>query len=186
MHWHNDTGTCPGDLTGHFKVDSNDFFAFVSAYINYYSDNEYDAAADFNHDGVIDSNDFFSFVSAYISYNAGPTPFVNNELTLTTNLQNNSYDPGDPVNFTLSVNNVGDSPITVSFSSSTFDFIVYNSTSIVYRYSSEMVYPLTVQIVSLLQKQVYPVTWIGINRATTSRLKMLLLLFFHHHQEPTI
>ena len=62
--------TYPGDLTGNFIVDFNDFFAFVNAYVNYYSSNgtQYNYLADFNHDGKIDYNDFFAFVNSYINY----------------------------------------------------------------------------------------------------------------------
>ena len=55
-------------LTGHFKVDSSDFFAFVDAYIEYHTTGYVNPAADFNHDGKIDATDFFDFLSASITY----------------------------------------------------------------------------------------------------------------------
>ncbi len=61
--------TYVGDLNGDFKIDSNDFFAFMNAYILYYSHpSVFIPLADFNHDGKIDANDFFAFMNAYIQY----------------------------------------------------------------------------------------------------------------------
>ncbi len=50
------------------KVDANDFFYFVDAYIHFYSSHTYNPYADFNANGVVDSNDFFAFVNSYIQY----------------------------------------------------------------------------------------------------------------------
>lgn len=144
--------TCLGDLTGHGQVDSNDFFAFLSAYVNYFSINEYNPAADFNHDGKIDANDFFGFLDAYISYWTGPTPFINNGLTLTMTIPKTVYARGETVNFMMSINNVSNKPITFYNKPGLFDFIVYNSTTLVYRNSLNMLMvPQWIQIVTLPQ-----------------------------------
>lgn len=57
-----------GDFNGDGKVDSNDFFIFLSAYITYYQGQSYNTACDLNHDGKMDSNDFFLFLGNYIQY----------------------------------------------------------------------------------------------------------------------
>lgn len=142
--------TCPGDLTGQFEVNFNDINAFVTSYINYYQTGQSNPAADFDHDGKLDFNDINLFVSASIAYYAGPTPFVTNGgLTLTMTIKQTTYSLGEPVNFTLSINNVSDETIAFDRTASTFDFIVYNSTGIVFRYSFGMVFPMWVQIYSL-------------------------------------
>ena len=56
------------DFNGDGKVDSNDFFIFLNAYINYYQHVPYNTACDLNHDGVVDANDFFLFLAQYIQY----------------------------------------------------------------------------------------------------------------------
>jgi ABC-type phosphate transport system substrate-binding protein len=50
------------------KVNGNDFFYFVDAYIHYYSNHIYNPYADLDATGVINGNDFLAFVSAYIAY----------------------------------------------------------------------------------------------------------------------
>lgn len=50
------------------QVNGHDFFYFVNAYINYYSQGIYNPYADINADGVINGHDFFGFVNAYIGY----------------------------------------------------------------------------------------------------------------------
>ncbi len=50
---------CPADLTGDGRVDTNDFFAFLSIY------QAGDPLADFTGDGEVDTNDFFAFLGAY-------------------------------------------------------------------------------------------------------------------------
>ncbi len=52
---------CPADLTGEGALNTNDFFAFLSAY------QSQDDAADFTVDGAINTNDFFAFLAAYQS-----------------------------------------------------------------------------------------------------------------------
>ena len=142
--------TCPGDLNGHYEVDFQDITTFVSAYINYYQTGQYYPAADFDHDRKLTFNDLQLFVAAYLAYWVGPTPFVTNGgLTLTMSLEKNTYTLGEPVNFTLSINNVSNQTISFSYQSFTFDFMVFNATGIVYRYSFNMVQPMWVQIYSL-------------------------------------
>lgn len=142
--------TCLGDLTGHSQVDSNDFFAFINAYVNYNSLHEYNPAADFDHDDVINANDFFSFVDAYISYWTGPTPFINKGLTLTMTIPKTTYPLSEPVNFTLSINNVSNRTISFANRYGLFDFIVYNDTAILYRNSLNMLMsPQWIQVMSL-------------------------------------
>jgi ABC-type phosphate transport system substrate-binding protein len=50
------------------KVDGNDFFYWVDAYIHYYSNGIYNPYADINADGKIDGSDFLAFMSAYVAY----------------------------------------------------------------------------------------------------------------------
>ncbi len=57
-----------GDLNGDFKVDSNDFFVFMSAYVTYWTTGYVNPAADFNHNSKIDESNFFLFMNAYITY----------------------------------------------------------------------------------------------------------------------
>ncbi len=51
------------------KVDANDFFYFVDAYIHFNQLNStLDPACDLNHDSKIDTNDFFLFLGDYVAY----------------------------------------------------------------------------------------------------------------------
>ena len=50
------------------KVDFHDITYFVSAYINYYTNNIYNPYADMNADGNINFHDLSEFVSTYIAY----------------------------------------------------------------------------------------------------------------------
>jgi outer membrane protein assembly factor BamB len=50
------------------KVDGNDFFYFVDAYIQSNQNGVCNAACDLNHDHKIDSTDFFIFVDDYVAY----------------------------------------------------------------------------------------------------------------------
>ena len=143
--------TCPGDQTGHFKVDFTDIITFVSSYINYYQTGYCDPAADFEHSSKLDFNDVTLFVASYLAYYAGPTPFVTDGgLTLTMSpLKQTIYSPGEPINFTLSINNVSKYNITFDRSASTFDYLVYNKTGIVYRYTFGVEFPLWIQLYTL-------------------------------------
>lgn len=142
--------TCPGDLTGHFEVNFDDFSTFITDFIAYYPTGVCNPAADFNHDGKLDYNDLSLFITAYIAYYASPTPFVTQGgLTLSMSLQQTSYGVGEPVNMTLSINNVSTKTITFGLSASTFNFIVYNSTGIVYQYTYGKVFPTWVVLYSL-------------------------------------
>lgn len=143
--------TCPGDLTGQGEVDSTSFFAFMDDYISYYSENQYNPAADFEHDGAITTADFFAFMSAYIAYWTGPTPFIHDGgLTLTLSTAQTDYTLGEPVDFTLSINNVSDKTIDFTYTGDCFDYIVYNSTGIIYRDSLGKAFPMFAMEVSLL------------------------------------
>ncbi len=150
------TVNCLGDLTDQGEVDSNSFFAFTSAYIDYNSfdgSHQCNPAADFDHDGAITATDFFEFMNAYIAYWAGPTPFVHNgalTLTLTLSTTQTVYAVGQPVDFTLSVNNVSDKTISFTYTGGFFDYIVYNSTGIVYRDSYGKAFPMFIMERSLL------------------------------------
>jgi hypothetical protein len=142
--------TCPGDLTGHFKVNFLDITAFVSAYLNYFQTGWCNPAIDFCHTEKLDFRDVQLFVNCYLDYYVGPTPFVTaSKLALTLNLTQDTYSLGQPVNFTLTINNTSSSPITFERSASTFDFFVYNSTGIVYRYSCDMVFPMWAMMYTL-------------------------------------
>lgn len=146
--------TCSGDLTGQGEVDSVSFFAFTDAYINYNcvdSSHQCNPAADFDQDGAITSADFFEFMSAYIAYWIGPTPFVHDGgLTLTLSTAQTDYPRGEPVDFTVSVNNVSDKTISFTYTGGFFDYIVYNSTGIIYRDSLGKAVPMFAMEVSLL------------------------------------
>jgi ABC-type phosphate transport system substrate-binding protein len=50
------------------QVGSADFFYFVNAYIQYYSQNSYNPYADILATGHVNSADFFAFVNQYIAY----------------------------------------------------------------------------------------------------------------------
>jgi ABC-type phosphate transport system substrate-binding protein len=50
------------------KVNGNDFFYFVDAYISYYANGIYNPYADIYATGVINGNSFLGFVAAYIAY----------------------------------------------------------------------------------------------------------------------
>ena len=50
------------------KVNGNDFFYFVSAYINYYANGIYNPYADIYAKGTINGNSFLGFVAAYVYY----------------------------------------------------------------------------------------------------------------------
>ena len=142
--------TCPDDLTGQSTVNFLDITAFVAAYINYYQTGQCNPATDFNHDGRVDFSDLVLFVANYQAYFVGPTPFVTNGgLTLTLAIKQTTYSLGEPVNFTLSINNVSKSTITFTRTASTFDYMVYNSTGIVYRYSIGIAFPMWAQIYTL-------------------------------------
>lgn len=142
--------TCLGDLTGQFAVNFNDVVTFVAAYINYYQTGYCNPAADFSHDGKLNFNDVVLFVGYYEAYFEGPTPFVTSHgLTLTMSIDQTTFSAGEPVDFTLSINNVSKNPITLEYSASTFDYFVFNATGIVYRYSFGMVYPMWVQLYTL-------------------------------------
>ena len=143
--------TCPGDMTGHYGVDFQDITTFVSAFINYYQTGQYYLAADFDHDGKLSFNDLELFVAAYLAYWVGPTPFVTHGgLTLTMSIEKNTYILREPVNFTLSINNVSNNTISFNYQSSTFDFMVFNASGIVYRNSYNVAQPMWVQYYSLL------------------------------------
>jgi len=58
----------PGDFDGDGDIDSKDIFAFLDAYIAYWSGNPWNPEADFDFDGDVDSSDVFAFVDAYIQY----------------------------------------------------------------------------------------------------------------------
>ncbi|MGA2523465.1 MAG: BsuPI-related putative proteinase inhibitor [Candidatus Bathyarchaeia archaeon] len=144
--------TILGDLTGQGTVDSNSFFAFVNDYVNYFGPaHQYNPAADFEHNDAITSTDFFDFVNAYIAYWTGPTPFIRNGgLTLTISISQTDYTLGAPVVFKLSINNVSDKTISFAYIGGLFDYIVYNNTGIVYRYSYGLAFPTYAIETSLL------------------------------------
>lgn len=52
---------CPADFTGDGVVNSQDFFAFLTAFF------QGSPAADFNGDGAINSQDFFNFLGAFFN-----------------------------------------------------------------------------------------------------------------------
>lgn len=57
------------DFNGDQKVDWQDLFEFVGAYISYFEDpNSYLPKYDFNLDGQINYNDLFEFIGCYIAY----------------------------------------------------------------------------------------------------------------------
>ncbi len=56
------------DLNDDAKIDSDDLFIFIGAYIEYYDDGIYDINCDYDLDGDLDSDDLFAFVGAYIAY----------------------------------------------------------------------------------------------------------------------
>jgi len=142
--------TCPDDLTGQYTVNFMDINAFVADYINYCQTGQCNSAADFNHDGRLDFNDLELFVANYIAYYSGPTPFVTNGgLTLTMNIEQTTYSLNEPVDFTLSINNVSTNTIQFERTASTFDYLVYNSTGVVYRYSYGMAFPMWAMIYTL-------------------------------------
>ena len=142
--------TCPGDLTGHFKVDFRDLTAFVGAYIYYFRTGWCNPAADFCHTGKLNFLDVILFVAYYEEYYAGPTPFVTGgALTITLSVEKLTYSLGEPVNFTLSIKNTSKNTITIQRTASTFDFIVYNATGIMYRYSFGRVCPMWAMLYSL-------------------------------------
>jgi len=139
-----------GDLTGQGSVDSFSIFAFVNAYISYNTKLEYNPNADFQHNGNITAVDFADFVSAYIAYWNGPAQFVRNgQLTLTVSALQAQYNIGVPVNFTLSISNVSNKTISFSYTGDLFDYIVYNNTGIVYRYSLSGPSPMFTNEISL-------------------------------------
>ena len=143
--------TCLGDLTGQGTVDSTSFFAFVNDYINYYSEHQCDPSADFEHTGAITTADFFDFVSAYVAYYVGLTPFIHNGgLKLTLSAAKTDYALGEPVDFTLSLNNVSDKTINFVYTGGFFDYIVYNNTGIIYRDSYGKAIPMFAMEASLL------------------------------------
>ena len=143
--------SCAGDMIGHCAVDFSDLTCFVSAYINYTETggSSYYPIADLNHDGKIDFLDLQLFVADYISFYSNPTPFGHCGLAVTTTFEQTTYTQGEPVNFTINIINLTDKTITFTYMPSTFDFIVYNATGIIYRYSFERAYPMWAEIYSL-------------------------------------
>ena len=97
-------------MTGHLKVDFDDLVAFAGAYINYYQIGQCYPATDFNHDGKIDFSDLVFFADSYVAYYAGPTPFMNKELTMTLKIDKTAFTQGEPVTFVQSINNVSNKP----------------------------------------------------------------------------
>ena len=179
--------TCLGDLTGDGKVDSFSFFAFLSDYIAYWTTGHADPAADFNHNGIIDASAFFAFTSAYISYWTGPTPFINNGLTLTMSVPKETYNKGETVDLTLSIKNVSDKTVTFVYTSSIFDFIVYNATGIVYRNSYNIAIRLLPNHILCLPDRACPENFGWTKHATlTPPTLPPHQQFFQHSQEPTI
>lgn len=129
--------TYPDDLLGHGTVNFADIQYFVHEFINYYASNgsPLDPTIDFNHDGKLNFADIQIFVKNYIAYWTGPTPFLNGGLTLNMSIPQTSFIQGEPVNFTLSVNNYSNHTISFDAPYGFFDYIVYNDTGIVYRSS---------------------------------------------------
>ena len=58
----------PIDFFHQGKVDAQDFFYFINAYIQYQANGIYNPACDLNHDGKTDAKDFFLFINYYIQY----------------------------------------------------------------------------------------------------------------------
>lgn len=142
--------TCPGDMSGHFKVDFTDVTAFVASYINYYQTGVCNPAADFEHTGKLDFSDVRLFVDAYIAYYTGPTPFTTaGGLKLSLSIPQTTYQLRDIVNFTLSITNLSNHNITFGQTATTFDFIVYNNTGPVYRYSFDGFFPMWAKLTTL-------------------------------------
>ena len=55
----------PIDFFHQGKVDTQDYFYFINAYIQYQTNGIYNPACDLNHDGKIDIEDFFLFIYYY-------------------------------------------------------------------------------------------------------------------------
>lgn len=142
--------TCPGDMSGHFGVDFSDITAFVASYINYYQTGVCNPNADFEHTGQLNFNDVLLFAQAYVAYYAGPTPFVmSGGLQLSLSIPQTTYQLYDLVNFTLSITNLSNHTITFGQTATTFDFLVYNNTGPVYKYSDSGFFPTWAKLTTL-------------------------------------